>query len=72
MGQAPILSSTENPDGSWTVVYGRRDFTQGSLVITKAMLGDATLQSVVDSLYDHEAFMSTVVSRKQERNRGNG
>lgn len=66
---ALILGSDVQPDGSVIVTYGRKDFSQGQLVITPEMRGDASLQSIVDSLYDHEVFTAQMVSRKQERAR---
>lgn len=66
---APILGTEMRPDGSAVVTYGRKDFSQGQLVITAALVGSPLLQSIVDSLYDHEQFTASVVSRKQEKAR---
>lgn len=66
---AVILGSEVRPDGSVLVTYGRQDFSQGQLVIPQSMRGDASLQSIVDMLYDPEALSALTISRKQERNR---
>ena len=67
--KAVILGSEVRADGSVLVTFGRQDFSQGQLVIPAAMRGDASLQDLVDMLYDPVALQSIVVSRKQERNR---
>lgn len=69
--KAVILGSEVRDDGSVLVTFGRQDFSQGQLVIPAAMRGDASLQDLVDMLYDPTALQSIVVSRKQERNRTN-